>query len=269
MGWTPPRRSEPSTRSNCGRASATSSRGRGDARLGFVLTQPGAASRVLPGIRQPRHQQRIRRSRRRGRLRPTSSARCPSGTSPCRGSTGRATSACRPRPSARSSTIRARGRSKRRATSTSSTDATSPAAGTSSSQVYLDRYLYDGDYVFDQSTGTTPLPVVNKDLARGDRWGSELRAHEAVRQPAHARLRRRVAPQLPSESSQLRRRTVPAALRRSSVVGELGRLCAGRIAGWRPAPAQSGACGTISTTRLAAPPTRASPPSTPRRTRRH
>ena len=43
------------------------------------------------------------------------------------------------------------------------------------SRVYLDRYLYDGDYVFDQSTDATPLPVMNRDFARGDRWGSELK----------------------------------------------------------------------------------------------
>jgi iron complex outermembrane receptor protein len=41
------------------------------------------------------------------------------------------------------------------------------------SRASFNRYLYDGDYVFDHSTDDTPLLVVNKDFARGNWWGTE------------------------------------------------------------------------------------------------
>ena len=43
------------------------------------------------------------------------------------------------------------------------------------SRVYFDRYLYDGDYAFDHSDATNPLVVLNKDFARGNWWGSEVK----------------------------------------------------------------------------------------------
>jgi outer membrane receptor for ferrienterochelin and colicins len=44
------------------------------------------------------------------------------------------------------------------------------------SRVYYDRYGYDGDYVFDLGTKEEPQLVVNKDFARGNWWGAEVKA---------------------------------------------------------------------------------------------
>lgn len=50
------------------------------------------------------------------------------------------------------------------------------AAGwTLSPRAFVDQYAYDGDYVYDYSGGGTPLLVVNKDFARGNWWGTELK----------------------------------------------------------------------------------------------
>jgi iron complex outermembrane receptor protein len=46
---------------------------------------------------------------------------------------------------------------------------------TVSPRAFLDHYAYDGDYVYDYSTGGPPLLVINKDFARGSWWGSELK----------------------------------------------------------------------------------------------
>jgi outer membrane receptor for ferrienterochelin and colicins len=43
------------------------------------------------------------------------------------------------------------------------------------SRVSYNRYLYDGDYVFDHSDTGVATSVVNKDFARGDWWGAELK----------------------------------------------------------------------------------------------
>jgi iron complex outermembrane receptor protein len=56
-----------------------------------------------------------------------------------------------------------------------------PIAGgwTLSPRAFVDHYAYDGDYVYDYSSGATPLLVVNKDFARGSWWGSELKLTRA------------------------------------------------------------------------------------------
>ena len=43
------------------------------------------------------------------------------------------------------------------------------------SRVYFDHYAYDGDYVFDYRRADVPQLVVNRDFARGDWWGAELK----------------------------------------------------------------------------------------------
>lgn len=43
------------------------------------------------------------------------------------------------------------------------------------SRLHYDRYAYDGDYVFDYSSELDPLLVVNRDAARGDWWGAEVK----------------------------------------------------------------------------------------------
>jgi outer membrane receptor for ferrienterochelin and colicins len=48
------------------------------------------------------------------------------------------------------------------------------------SRVSYNRYLYDGDYVFDHSDVGVPVPVVNKDFARGDWWGAELKLSRKI-----------------------------------------------------------------------------------------
>jgi outer membrane receptor for ferrienterochelin and colicins len=48
------------------------------------------------------------------------------------------------------------------------------------SRVYYDQYGYDGDYVFEYAATDSPLIVVNKDFARGDSWGAELKASKKV-----------------------------------------------------------------------------------------
>ena len=50
------------------------------------------------------------------------------------------------------------------------------------SRVYYDRYSYDGDYVFDHSDTDIPLVVLNRDFARGNWWGTELKLTKRVRQ---------------------------------------------------------------------------------------
>ena len=42
------------------------------------------------------------------------------------------------------------------------------------SRIYLDKYGYDGDYLYDQSQNENPFLVLNKDFARGNWWGGEL-----------------------------------------------------------------------------------------------
>ena len=49
------------------------------------------------------------------------------------------------------------------------------------SRVYVDRYGYDGDYVFDYSETDDPLLVLNKDFARGNWWGTELKLTRKLR----------------------------------------------------------------------------------------
>jgi outer membrane receptor for ferrienterochelin and colicins len=49
-------------------------------------------------------------------------------------------------------------------------------------RVHVDRYSYDGDYVYDHSETDTPLLVVNKDFARGNWWGTELKLTKRFRQ---------------------------------------------------------------------------------------
>jgi iron complex outermembrane receptor protein len=43
------------------------------------------------------------------------------------------------------------------------------------SRLYYDRYGYDGDYVYENAEGADPPTVVNKDFARGNWWGAELK----------------------------------------------------------------------------------------------
>lgn len=43
------------------------------------------------------------------------------------------------------------------------------------SRVYFDRYRYDGDYAFDHADGGARPGVLNKDFARGNWWGSEVK----------------------------------------------------------------------------------------------
>lgn len=50
------------------------------------------------------------------------------------------------------------------------------------SRVHYDRYGYDGDYVFENSDTEAPLLVVNKDFARGNWWGAELKLTKRVRE---------------------------------------------------------------------------------------
>jgi outer membrane cobalamin receptor len=50
------------------------------------------------------------------------------------------------------------------------------------SRVYVDWYGYDGDYVYDYSDTDVPLLVVNKDFARGNWWGTELKLTRKLQQ---------------------------------------------------------------------------------------
>jgi outer membrane receptor for ferrienterochelin and colicins len=43
------------------------------------------------------------------------------------------------------------------------------------SRLYYDHYGYDGDYVFDYSETDQPLLVINRDRARGNWWGAEIK----------------------------------------------------------------------------------------------
>ena len=49
------------------------------------------------------------------------------------------------------------------------------------SRAYFDHYGYDGDYVFERGEEQIPGLVVNKDLARGDWWGAELKVATKLR----------------------------------------------------------------------------------------
>jgi iron complex outermembrane receptor protein len=49
-------------------------------------------------------------------------------------------------------------------------------------RVNVDWYGYDGDYVFDYSETAVPFLVVNKDFARGNSWGTELKLTRKVQQ---------------------------------------------------------------------------------------
>jgi len=48
------------------------------------------------------------------------------------------------------------------------------------SRLYYDRYGYDGDYVYDQSPDDEPRLVVNKDFARGNWWGTEVKVTKTI-----------------------------------------------------------------------------------------
>ncbi len=51
-------------------------------------------------------------------------------------------------------------------------------------RAYLDHYSYDGDYVFDHAEDATPVPVINRDFARGNWFGVELGGTKTF-QPRH------------------------------------------------------------------------------------
>ena len=61
-------------------------------------------------------------------------------------------------------------------------DRTIPNSWGIGSRLYVDWYGYDGDYVFDYSETDVPLPVLNKDFARGDWWGTELKLTRKLQQ---------------------------------------------------------------------------------------
>lgn len=52
---------------------------------------------------------------------------------------------------------------------------TVPGRWVLNSRAFYDHYGYDGDYVYDYSESSTPLLVVNRDFARGNWWGSDLK----------------------------------------------------------------------------------------------
>ncbi|MGH9632351.1 MAG: TonB-dependent receptor plug domain-containing protein [Bryobacteraceae bacterium] len=49
------------------------------------------------------------------------------------------------------------------------------------SRLYYDAYGYDGDYLYDHSDGMDDLLVFNRDLARGNWWGSEIKASRKLK----------------------------------------------------------------------------------------
>ena len=71
------------------------------------------------------------------------------------------------------------------------------------SRVYLDHYRYDGDYIFERADGDVPGPVLNKDFARGNWWGAEMKADEEARWPTHCGARLRVSQQLQAGPGEL------------------------------------------------------------------
>ena len=164
--------------------------------------EPGAASPVLPGVRQPRHQQRIRRSCRLRRFHPSLQQGV-----------------------IREFTVQGLygSRDKRVPTASFGTVFNDPRSGTVETQGYLDSStaatLASGWHLVPARLPRS-LPVrrrlrvrsvdarlrcrvVNRGLRARRPLGFGSEAHEAVRRAAHARRRRRVPPQFPPESGQL------------------------------------------------------------------
>ena len=144
-------------------------------------------------------------------------------------------------------------------TSTLSTNARSSAGWQLGSRLNYNRYLLRrrlrlrpfGD-------DATPLPIVNKDFARGDWWGTELKVTRKLAHRQTLALGSEYRDNIRQDQYNYDEGTAFSTSTIDATVEELGTLRAGRD---RAAPTScwsTSGCATITTTPSAAPPTRAS-----------
>ena len=155
-------------------------------------TQSTVSAAVLPEFDTPETNYGVARRRRRRQLHTLLRQVSRSAASPCRRCTDHATRSSRPRRSAPSSTTRGRGRSRHSSSWTLQYERALGSAWHAGARVYYDRYAYDGTYVFRAAEeADAPSRVAERDFARGNWWGAEVKLQQAGGPAAHVGLRAR------------------------------------------------------------------------------
>ena len=126
------------------------------------------------------------------------------------------------------------------------------------SRVYYDRYGYDGDYVFDLGTENEPRLVLNKDFARGNWWGAEVKASRKVA-GRHRWRSARSSGTTSGRTSSTTTRSRSSSISTTAATRRTGRSTRRTRFQSTRSCCSTSACGTITTTRSAARPIRGSP----------